>query len=1020
MTDRIDSIFDEAAILAQAQLLLDKITLKLKSFPALRVNLDGSESIQQFSRATKALSDEQRALIATTNDLKVKNLELKNARQEVALQMQKEQQVLIATARVEKEAAAASKLAAAEQVTLGRERILLLRAQQAEVDKLAAAENQRLTAGSAGINGVSTNNQRAQVVRDAAPIVQVPTLTNDQQKISFIQSYQGETKQLTAANELLRQSYLKGEISQAQFNSGIAISTEKIIANNIAVKALNRELALSAAVSSQERNSLGRAQALVLEYTNAKKGLNLATAEGTLLNNNYNKAIDNTNKFILKNADAVTAQSKNVGNYAGSVGGFFQKAYSGLRTLANILPGIGISGLVLFAIEPIIKWITAIKEATGNAKLLQDTLNEGAKGAASDVALLDIEKQKLNDLNKPASERILIAKEYNKTAAEGNKINLEEINNLTLINEQIGKQIGLIEKQSLAKAAQATIATFAEKAIQAEFKLQEALNQTGLTEDKVQKSLQGRLNKQDELAKKQNQSLDGFNKNGIIDKNLQKGVEQVEFVDKKLEFLLIKKKSAAAELDRVIRLLLPDLSDSGIITPDKKTKPKKDGSLQQLKDELNTQFEINKLAQERLIKLFEGEVKDEKLTLEARLSALDKFVKASQALIENQAAQEEKLARQKSAREIQKLNEEKKGKSGTQVARIDNNIAITEANLQQEILLIQEQAADKSIALTLNAANQRHDILEKQLKADEIAYKQMVDFLKKLDDDEFDRFSIQLKKKDKARLEDLEREKQINQKRYELAKATEDLLVSIFDGGFQNKSNVIAEQQRLLDETTQRQINNINALGLTEVERTRQTAIVQKQSAFQKQQLEEKQRRLDYDKAKFDRFIAIADVVANTAKAVTADLVKNKALIPFDIAIGALQLANILARPLPRFAKGTENAPKGAALVGEIGAELIMPKSGPAFLSPNTPSLIDLAGGEKIFTADRTKDILNAINLQHLIGLKGNKITDEQINDHLTRQMLSELKDLNRKSRVMIQNNVAIETTAWYQNNIRN
>lgn len=112
---------------------------------------------------------------------------------------------------------------------------------------------------------------------------------------------------------------IKTEIQQnAKKEATMSELAETIAKNKSEQMALNRELKLAANVQISERNSLERAQALILKYTNEKKKLNLATEEGRRLNESYNKAIEKANAFILKNADAETKRTKNVGNYAKS------------------------------------------------------------------------------------------------------------------------------------------------------------------------------------------------------------------------------------------------------------------------------------------------------------------------------------------------------------------------------------------------------------------------------------------------------------------------------------------------------------------------------------------------------------------------------------------------------------------------------------------------------------------------------------------------------------------------------
>jgi len=78
-------------------------------------------------------------------------------------------------------------------------------------------------------------------------------------------------------------------------------------------------------------------------------------------------------------------------------------------------------------------------------------------------------------------------------------------------------------------------------------------------------------------------------------------------------------------------------------------------------------------------------------------------------------------------------------------------------------------------------------------------------------------------------------------------------------------------------------------------------------------------------------------------------------------------------------------------------------------------------GGEKIIPADVTANILAATGFQRLAGMNINKpVTENSVNSHLMGKMLGELKDLNRKSRIVIKNTSAIETTAWYQQHFKN
>jgi hypothetical protein len=76
--------------------------------------------------------------------------------------------------------------------------------------------------------------------------------------------------------------------------------------------------------------------------------------------------------------------------------------------------------------------------------------------------------------------------------------------------------------------------------------------------------------------------------------------------------------------------------------------------------------------------------------------------------------------------------------------------------------------------------------------------------------------------------------------------------------------------------------------------------------------------------------------------------------------LGAVQIGVIASQPIPQFAKGTRRAPRGMAIVGERGRELIAGPDGLA-LSPGTASLVNLGrGGQRIYNNRETEMILRA------------------------------------------------------------
>jgi len=78
--------------------------------------------------------------------------------------------------------------------------------------------------------------------------------------------------------------------------------------------------------------------------------------------------------------------------------------------------------------------------------------------------------------------------------------------------------------------------------------------------------------------------------------------------------------------------------------------------------------------------------------------------------------------------------------------------------------------------------------------------------------------------------------------------------------------------------------------------------------------------------------------------------------------LGIAQAINVATRPIPQFAKGTNFAPGGAAIVGEKGRELIQSPRGEVYLAEN-PALINLERGSKVISNPKTEAILNDRNI---------------------------------------------------------
>lgn len=199
-----------------------------------------------------------------------------------------------------------------------------------------------------------------------------------------------------------------------------------------------------------------------------------------------------------------------------------------------------------------------------------------------------------------------------------------------------------------------------------------------------------------------------------------------------------------------------------------------------------------------------------------------------------------------------------------------------------------------------------------------------------------------------------------NEKRYK--QAVESIGFQIVDTaqGFLNadvERNVQRLEQKLSDEERASESalrivgDDAQAKAFIEEELARKQDEINKQIAAQKRKA-----------AIFDRAVTVAQIGYNTAKGISAAVAASPLTfgLPWSAFVGitgALQLANVLAQPLPAFFMGTDYSPEGLALVGEKGRELIISPSGEARIATG-PQLTYLERGSQVKHNAATEAIL--------------------------------------------------------------
>jgi hypothetical protein len=190
-----------------------------------------------------------------------------------------------------------------------------------------------------------------------------------------------------------------------------------------------------------------------------------------------------------------------------------------------------------------------------------------------------------------------------------------------------------------------------------------------------------------------------------------------------------------------------------------------------------------------------------------------------------------------------------------------------------------------------------------------------------------------------------------------------------------------ALQQAALDFATEaggklfdlgRQLNesNINQL---EKDKERELQVAGNNTAARAAIEEKFQQRiiaLKRKQAVYDKVQALFDVGINTAIAVSkatasSPLTFGQPWATYAIIQGGIQAAAILAKPLPKYAKGRRGGPAEFAEVNEQGAELLEKNGRFRFANKGKHGVAKLEPGETVHTAEKTKAILStALNNQ--------------------------------------------------------
>src|SRR5690606_25967714 len=118
-------------------------------------------------------------------------------------------------------------------------------------------------------------------------------------------------------------------------------------------------------------------------------------------------------------------------------------------------------------------------------------------------------------------------------------------------------------------------------------------------------------------------------------------------------------------------------------------------------------------------------------------------------------------------------------------------------------------------------------------------------------------------------------------------------------------------------------------------------------------------------------------------------------------ALGALQMATIIATPIPKYAKGRKGGKEEMAILGDGGKhEPILDRHGNLKgISPNTPTLMKLDQGDRVLpsTSHLSKDYQSILNASIMTTLASATVNNDS--DKLARIFDKKLSNLKEEMR---------------------
>lgn len=353
--------------------------------------------------------------------------------------------------------------------------------------------------------------------------------------------------------------------------------------------------------------------------------------------------------------------------------------------------------------------------------------------------------------------------------------------------------------------------------------------------------------------------------------------------------------------------------------------------------------------------------------LEMRATLVDKYVKLETELLEEHAAKQLEIIQKKYADQNEQTNTAMIVELNTLKRQYAQRLAAAKGDAAAQARLkeqFEEESASIQEKYAIQTAKSAIALIEEELKTENLSAEERANLTRQLA-----QAKAQLEQQmADAAIANIERvnEKDAKSKEQRMKNAQQwlqvaadslnsinELVGTIYDA----KISKVEEEQEANTEAGEAEQERIAQMVeqnvITEEEGEARKRAAEAKTAQKNEELEKKKAKLKERQAKFDKLNSIAQCGIATALAIMNALQMK----PFPVgiamaaiagAMGAVQLATIIATPLPKYAKGTDFHKGGPAIVGDGGVPEVITFGGNAWLTPGTPTLVDLPKGASV------------------------------------------------------------------------